>query len=140
LRLFYRENSTYRAGGALAPTAASTGRTHTMTNPPKPKFTLPIVVPVESPVVAPVETVPDRADVTAMIEALFDVLEHHQAGPNEGVLALMTSFIQGASRILELSAGEEAEHNRESLLAMLEQARFTIDTWSLHVPPSSLVH
>jgi len=71
-----------------------------------------------------------------MIEALFDVLERHQAGPNEGVLALMTSFIQGASRILELSSLEDAEHNRESLLAMLEHARRMIDSDQT----SSLVH
>jgi hypothetical protein len=103
-----------------------------MPNSPKPKFTVPIVVPVDR--------VPDSADVTAMIEALLNVLERHEAGPNEGVLALMTSFIQGASRILELSSGEDAEHNRESLLAMLEQARTTIDTWSLTVPESGLVH
>ena len=75
-----------------------------------------------------------------MIAALFDVLETRQAGPNEGVLALMTSFIQGASRILELSTIEDAEHNRESLLAMLEQARRAIDTWSVGPPASGYVH
>ncbi len=52
----------------------------------------------------------------------------------------MTSFIQGSSRILELSSGEDAEHNRESLLAMLEHARRTIDTWSSGAPVSGYVH
>jgi hypothetical protein len=99
-----------------------------MPNPPRPKATIPIV--------ANVEPVPARQDVATMIEALFDVLERHQAGPNEGVLALMTSFIQGASRILELSSLEDAEHNRESLLAMLEHARRMIDSDQT----SSLVH
>jgi hypothetical protein len=99
-----------------------------MPNPPRPKATIPIV--------AKVERVPARQDVAAMIEALLDVLERHQAGPNEGVLALMTSFIQGASRILELSSLEDAEHNRESLLAMLEHARRMIDSDQT----SSLVH
>jgi len=75
-----------------------------------------------------------------MIEALFEVLEHHDAGPNEGALALLTSFVQGASRILELSTADDAEHNRESLLAMLDHARRTIDTWSLDVHASGLVH
>ena len=75
-----------------------------------------------------------------MIEALFDVLESHRAGPDEGVVALMTSFVQGASRILELSTIEDAEHNRESLLAMLEHARRAIDTWSVSAPTSGYVH
>ncbi len=105
-----------------------------MPNSPKPTFTFPL------PLVAAVDRVPDRQDVTAMIEALLDVLERHQAGPNEGVLALLTSFVQGASRILELSSGADAEHNRQSLLAMLEHARRTIDTCSAAAPPSGLIH
>jgi hypothetical protein len=103
-----------------------------MPNRPKPKFTIPLD--------GVVERGSDRAAVTAMIEALLDVLERHEAGPDEGVLALMTSFIQGAGRILELSAGEDAEHNRQSLLAMLDHARLAIDTWSVSAPGSGLVH
>ena len=105
-----------------------------MPNQPKPKlFALPTA--------AAVDRLPDRHDVTAMIEALLDVLERHQAGPNEGVLALLTSFVQGASRILEFSSGEDAEHNRESLLAMIEHARRTIDTCSVGPHQSSgLIH
>jgi hypothetical protein len=103
-----------------------------MPNPPRPKATIPIA--------AEFDRVPDRRDVAAMIEALFDVLERHQAGPNEGALALMTSFVHGASRILELSSGDDAEHNRESLLAMLEQARRTIDAWSVVAPTSDYIH
>jgi hypothetical protein len=75
-----------------------------------------------------------------MIEALFDVLERHQAGPNEGALALMTSFVQGASRILELSSIEDAEQNRESLLAMVDHARRVIDADYVGGVPSALVH
>jgi hypothetical protein len=103
-----------------------------MPNCPKPKFTIPLAVAAES--------VPDRQEVTAIIEGLFDVLERHQADPNEGVLALLTSFVQGASRILELSACEDAEHNRESLLLMLDQARRTIDAWAGGLYPGGSIH
>jgi len=92
------------------------------------------------PVAATVERVPNHDDVSGMMEALFDVLERHQADSNDGVLALLTSFAQGASRILELSAAEDVEHNRKSLLVMLEHARRTIDMWSAGAPSSSLVH
>ena len=103
-----------------------------MANPPRPKSTLALATPIDR--------VPDRRDVETMIEALLEVLENHQADPDEGVLALMTSFVQGASRILELSTIEDAEHNRESLLAMLEHARRAIDTWSVGAPTSGYVH
>jgi hypothetical protein len=98
---------------------------------PRPRATFPIV--------GHPDKTPNRRDVTTMIEALFDVLERHEAGPDEGTLALMTSFLQGASRILERSSLEEAEHNRASLLAMLERARRTIDSWSPADPPSGYV-
>lgn len=102
-----------------------------MQNPPKPKFTFPLSsIP---------EPVPNRADVTAMVEAVFDVLEHHQADANEGILALLTSFIHGASRILELSSDADAERNRASLLDMLEHAREAIDTWSVRTQPGGWV-
>jgi hypothetical protein len=103
-----------------------------MQNSSKPKFMIPVV--------ASVERVPNRDDVTGMIEALFDVLERHQADSDEGVLALLTSFVQGSSRILEFSPAENVEHNRKSLLAMLEQARRTIDMWTVGGPPSDYVH
>jgi hypothetical protein len=104
----------------------------TMPNLPKPRFNLPIA--------APIDPVPDRGNAAAIVEALFDVLDRHQAGPSDGALALIASFVQGASRILELSAFEETEHNRESLLAMLDHARRAIDTWSIGAPPSGVVH
>ena len=100
--------------------------------PPKPKYTIPLVSAPHS--------LPQHDDVAGMIGALFDVLERHDAGPNEGVVALLTSFVQSASRILDLSAHEDAEHNRESLLAMLDQAHRAIDTWSLGIQPSGRVH
>jgi hypothetical protein len=103
-----------------------------MQNPPKPKFMIPAAPSVER--------MPTREDVTGMIEALFDVLERHQADSNEGVLALLTSFAQGASRILDLSTAEDVEHNRRSLLEMLEHARRTIDMWSVGAPRSGYVH
>jgi hypothetical protein len=75
-----------------------------------------------------------------MIEALFDVLQRHEADSNEGLLALLTSFVQGGSRVLDLSSPEDIEHNRASLLAMLERARRTIDMWSVGIQPSGYVH
>jgi hypothetical protein len=102
-----------------------------MRNPVKPKLTLPLATRTDR--------VPEREDVTAIIEALFEVLESHRADPNEGVLALLTSFIQSASRILDRSSFEDAEQNRESLLAMLDHARRAIDTWSTAGQPSGLV-
>jgi hypothetical protein len=92
------------------------------------------------PLAQPAERVPDRSDVAAMIEALFDVLERHEADSNEGLLALLTSYVQGASRVLEFSTPEDVEHNRLSLLAMLEHARRTIDMWAVGVQPSGHVH
>jgi hypothetical protein len=103
-----------------------------MQNPPRPKSFV-LATPTTEPV-------PERRDVVALIEALFEVLERHEAGPNEGVLALMTSFIDSAARILESSSADDTEHNRESLLAMLEQARRAIDTWSGATPSSIAIH
>jgi hypothetical protein len=103
-----------------------------MQNPSKPKFMISVVGPAEQG--------PDRDEVSGMVEALFDVLERHQADSNEGVLALLTSFVQGASRVLDLSATSDIEHNRKSLLAMLEHARRTIEMWSVGPPPSGFVH
>jgi hypothetical protein len=98
---------------------------------PRPRITFPVD--------ANLDKGPNRSDVSTMIDALLDVLERHEARPDEGALALMTSFLQGASRILELSSLDEAEHNRASLLALLEQARQRIDDWSLGAPPSRYV-
>jgi hypothetical protein len=106
--------------------------TSLMPSQPKPKSTI-LLNPVP-------HTRPDSTDIASMIDSLLDVLERHDAGPNEGVVALLTSFVQSASRILDLSAHEEAEQNRESLLAMLEHARRAIDTWSLGVPVSGHIH
>lgn len=103
-----------------------------MQNTSKPKFAISAS--------SSVERTPNRDDVNGMVEALFDVLQRHQADSNEGVLALLTSFVQGASRILELSTMEDIEHNRKSLLAMIEHARRTIDMWSVGAPPSGYVH
>jgi hypothetical protein len=103
-----------------------------MQNPPRPKFTFPIS---STP-----EPIPNRSEVTAMMEAFFDVLERHQADPNEGILALLTSFVHGASRILELSSADDAEHNRASLLEMVDRARQAIDGWSVEAGPDGRVH
>jgi hypothetical protein len=103
-----------------------------MQNPPKPKFMISVVTPAEQR--------PDRDEVTGMVEALFDVLERHQADSNEGVLALLTSFVQGATKVLDLSTADDIEHNRKSLLAMLDHARRAIEMWSVGVPPSGYVH
>lgn len=100
--------------------------------PPKPKYTIALAP-------AP-QNLPQHDDVAGMIDALFDVLERHDAGPDQGVVALLTSFVQSASRILDLSAHEDAEYNRASLLAMLEHARRAIDSWSLGIRPSGHVH
>lgn len=103
-----------------------------MHNIPKPPFMIPVSVQPDGPL--------DRDEVGEMVDALFEVLERHDAGSNEGVLALLTSFIQTASNVLELSAEEDVEHNRKSLLAMIERAKMAIDTWSAGPAPSAYVH
>lgn len=87
-----------------------------------------------------VEPAPDRTGVAAMIDALFEVLERHEADSNEGMLALLASFEQSGSRILDLSTPEDLEHNRASLLKMLERARRTIDMWTAGIQGSGYVH
>lgn len=89
---------------------------------------------------APLESVPNRDDVNDMVEALFDVLDRHGATGNEGVLALLTSFVETSSKVLGLSSEQDVEHNRNALLEMLEHARRSIDTWSVGGSSSGYVH
>jgi hypothetical protein len=103
-----------------------------MDNRPKPKLTLELAAPAES--------ILNRETVSDMIADLMRVLEDHGADPNEGVLSLLTAFIQGAGRVLDVSTLEQAEHNREALLTMVEHARRTIHTWPLQASVSVRVH
>jgi hypothetical protein len=103
-----------------------------MDNRPKPKAMIELATPAES--------ILNRETVTDMIGDLMRVLEDRGADPNEGVLSLLTAFIQGAGRVLDVSTLEQAEHNREALLSMVEHARRTIDAWPLQASVSDRVH
>ena len=82
----------------------------------------------------------DHRDLTIMVEGILDVLQRHDADPNEGALSLLTAFMQAADRVLELSTPQETEHNRAALVAMVEQAQRFIAGWPQRTPESWRVH
>ena len=83
---------------------------------------------------------PDHRDLAGMVEGILDVLQRHEADPNEGALSLLTAFMQAADRVLELSTPEETEHNRAALASMVEHAQQFIAAWPLRTPESWRVH
>jgi len=83
---------------------------------------------------------PDQRDLAGMVEGILDVLQRHEADPNEGALSLLTAFMQAADRVLELSTPEETEHNRAALASMVEHAQQFIAAWPLRTPESWRVH
>lgn len=95
----------------------------------------------KSPVDGSVQDTPgDHRDLAMMVEGILDVLERHEADPNDGALSLLTAFMQAADRVLELSTPEETEHNRAALLSMIEHAEKFISSWPVRTPSSWRVH
>jgi len=82
----------------------------------------------------------DHRDLATMVEGILDVLQRHEADPNEGALSLLTAFMQAADRVLELSTPEETEHNRAALASMMEHAQQFIAAWPLRTPENWRVH
>jgi hypothetical protein len=93
-----------------------------MNNPLKPKTSLAMT--------SPLDRKPGRG-VADTVELLLEVLARHEAEPNEGMLSLIAAFTQTSRRVLDTSAPEDAEHNREGLLDMVDEARRAIETWSV---------
>lgn len=92
------------------------------------------------PVVPPPQATDDGDDIPRIVEDIFGVLERHDAQAGDGVLSLLTALMQAADRVMELSTPEEAEGNREEMLAMLDRARSFVDTWPQRTPSSWRVH
>ena len=103
-----------------------------MQKPNKPK-------PTEADLVSQ-EFQAEHRDLAVMVEGILDVLQRHEADPNEGALSLLTAFMQAADRVLELSTPEETEHNRAALTSMVEHAQQFIANWPLRTPESWRVH
>jgi len=103
-----------------------------MDKPNKPKFSE--VEPIGQAIPA------DHRDLSIMVEGILDVLQRHEADPNEGALSLLTAFMQAADRVLELSTPHETEHNRAALAGMIEQAQRFIGGWPQRTPESWRVH
>ncbi len=82
----------------------------------------------------------DGHDISRLVEGLLAVLGRHEAEPDEGVLSLLTAFMQAADRVMEASSPEETEHNRAALAAMLDHGRRFIETWPQHTPLGWRVH
>ena len=82
----------------------------------------------------------DHRDLAMMVEGILDVLQRHDADPNEGALSLLTAFLQAADRLLELSTPEETEHNRAALASMVGHAQEFIAGWPRRTPENWRVH
>jgi hypothetical protein len=82
----------------------------------------------------------EHNDVALLVEHIFDLLGKHQADPTDGVLSLLTAFMQGSDRVLTLSTPEETESNRAALLSMLDHARAHLAEWPQHTPETWQVH
>ncbi|RPJ70596.1 MAG: hypothetical protein EHM24_15090 [Acidobacteria bacterium] len=82
----------------------------------------------------------EHRNLAMMVEGILDVLQRHEADPNEGALSLLTAFMQAADRVLELSTPEETEHNRAALVSMVEHAQQFIAAWPHRTPDSWRVH
>lgn len=93
-----------------------------------------------SPVVPPPQQADEPNDIARLVEGLLNVLSRHNAQPTDGVLSLLTAFMQSADRVMDVSTPEEAEHNREALLAMLEHGRRFVENWPQRTPQAWAVH
>ncbi|HOC19426.1 MAG TPA: hypothetical protein PKK95_14225 [Vicinamibacterales bacterium] len=82
----------------------------------------------------------EGSDVSTMVEGILDVLERHEADANQGVLSLLTAFMQAADRLLDVSTPEEMAHNREALLGMMDHAKKFVESWPHQTPAHWRVH
>jgi hypothetical protein len=79
-------------------------------------------------------------DIAQLVEGLLAVLGHHDAEATDGVLSLLTAFMQAADRVMQVSTPEETEQNRAALLAMLDHAKHFVEGWPQNTPDGWRVH
>jgi hypothetical protein len=79
-------------------------------------------------------------DIAQLVEGLLAVLGHHDAAATDGVLSLLTAFMQAADRVMQVSTPEETEQNRAALLGMLDHAKRFVDGWPHRTPEGWRVH
>ena len=92
------------------------------------------------PVVPPPQAKEGVHDIGRLVEEILGVLTRNSAEPTEGVLSLLTAFMQASHNLMEASTPEEAEHNRAALTAMLEHGKRFVDTWPDRTPARWTVH
>lgn len=93
-----------------------------------------------SQVAPPPHATEGATDIGRIVEDILDVLSRHDAEPTDGVLSLLTAFMQASHRVMEVSTPEEAEQNRAALVGMLEHGKRYVDSWPQRTPAGWTVH